>query len=165
MLLVAARGVFRETIGQRTTLGDWSPEGLARDEAVVTTLLVSDLVGSTRLVEQLGDRTAAALFQRHDRLARDLLEENGGREIDKTDGFLHLFDRPWNAVSYALAYHEGLRVIDQLGGVVGNLDLHGLAADRLSGSLEPDGGVAKARSGQAVKRAGPERSCSSKSTA
>lgn len=79
-----------------------------RDDAVVTTLLLSDLVGSTRLVEALGDREAAALFRRHDRLARDALEEYGGREIDKTDGFLLIFDRPWSAVRYALSYHQSL---------------------------------------------------------
>ncbi len=79
------------------------------DEAVVKTLLLSDLVGSTRLVEDLGDREAAALFRRHDRLARDLLAAHQGLEIDKTDGFLMLFDRPWSAVCYATAYHRGLQ--------------------------------------------------------
>ncbi len=101
---VASHGLSEiETLDQDTTATVNS-----QDDAVVTTLLVSDLVGSTRLVEELGDREAAALFRRHDRLARDLLEEHAGREINKTDGFLMLFDRPWNAVSYALAYHDGL---------------------------------------------------------
>ena len=83
-------------------------EATTNDTVVVTTLLVSDLVGSTQLVEKLGDREASALFRRHDRVARDLLETHGGREIDKTDGFLLLFDRPWNAVAYALDYHQSL---------------------------------------------------------
>ncbi len=76
---------------------------------LLKTLLVSDLVGSTQLVEKLGDREAAALFERHDRIARDLLAEHGGHEIDKTDGFLLLFDRPVEAVLYALSYHRALR--------------------------------------------------------
>ena len=74
--------------------------------AVLKTLLVCDLVGSTRLVAQLGDGAAAELFQLHDRQARDLLERHEGLEIEKTDGFLLLFDRPWAAVQYALAYHR-----------------------------------------------------------
>ncbi|MEM7350169.1 MAG: tetratricopeptide repeat protein [Acidobacteriota bacterium] len=78
-------------------------------QAVVKTLLVSDLVDSTRLVEELGDRTAADLWKRHDRLARDLLPAFDGLEIDKTDGFLLLFERPLNAVLYALAYHQALQ--------------------------------------------------------
>ncbi len=88
-----------------TTLGTLEPLG----EAVVRTLVLSDLVDSTKLVERLGDRTAAALFRQHDRLARDLLAKHEGLEIDKTDGFLLLFERPWNAVCYALAYHQALQ--------------------------------------------------------
>lgn len=80
---------------------------------VLKTLLVSDLVGSTRLTESLGDRAAAELNQRHDRLARDLLAAHEGREIDKTDGFLHLFERPLDALRYALEYHLGLRRLSQ----------------------------------------------------
>lgn len=78
----------------------------AGHESVLKTLLVSDLVSSTALVGHLGDRKAAAVFQQHDRLARDLLAQYKGLEIDKTDGFLLLFERPWQAVCYALAYHQ-----------------------------------------------------------
>ncbi len=80
-------------------------------ESALRTLLLSDLVGSTRLVEELGDRRSAELAARHDRLARDLLAEHGGREIDKTDGFLILFERPLDAVRYALDYHRGLAAL------------------------------------------------------
>jgi class 3 adenylate cyclase/tetratricopeptide (TPR) repeat protein len=72
------------------------------------TLLLSDLVESTSLVRTLGDSKAADIFGRHDKIARDLLREFDGQEIDKTDGFLLLFDRPINAVKYALAYHRAL---------------------------------------------------------
>ena len=85
----------------------------AADGTQLLTLLLSDLVGSTRLVEQLGDSPSAELFRLHDRLARDLLEEHGGWEIDKTDGFLLLFQRPWDAVRYALGYHRALADLSQ----------------------------------------------------
>lgn len=75
---------------------------------ILKTLLVSDLVASTCLVERLGDKRAALLFARHDRLARDLLARHGGFEIDKADGFLLLFERPLAAVRYALEYHQAL---------------------------------------------------------
>ena len=74
----------------------------------LATLLASDLVESTRLIERLGDDRAAEVFRRHDRLARDLLLEFHGREIDKTDGFLLMFGRPTDAVQYAIAYHDHL---------------------------------------------------------
>ncbi|MEM7244607.1 MAG: hypothetical protein AAF533_04650 [Acidobacteriota bacterium] len=75
---------------------------------VIKTLLVSDLVDSTALVEHLGESGAADFFRRHDRLARDLMAEKGGREIDKTDGFLVLFERPMESLRYAIAYQEAL---------------------------------------------------------
>ena len=80
--------------------------------AVLRTLVVCDLVDSTALVERLGDQRAAELFRRHDRLARALMQQHGGREIDKTDGFLLMFERPIQAVAFALAY---LRDIAALG--------------------------------------------------
>ena len=79
-----------------------------RGSTVIRTLLLTDFVDSTRLVESLGDQQAARIFARHDRRARDLLERHGGREIDKTDGFLFLFTRPVDAIRYALAYHDAL---------------------------------------------------------
>lgn len=72
----------------------------------IKTLLISDLVDSTRLVEKLGDANASELFDQLDFHTRDLLAEHGGREIDKSDGFLLLFERPIHAVRFALAYHD-----------------------------------------------------------
>ena len=85
--------------------------------ALLRTLLVSDLVGSTRLTEELGDEAAARLFRRHDAVARGLLAEHEGREIDKTDGFLLLFRRPISAVLYALDYHQALAELSRESGV------------------------------------------------
>jgi WD40 repeat protein/serine/threonine protein kinase/class 3 adenylate cyclase len=76
--------------------------------AVLRALLLTDLVGSTGLTGQLGDAAASRISERHDRLARELLAQHDGLEIDKTDGFLLLFDRPAQAVAYALAYHRAL---------------------------------------------------------
>jgi serine/threonine protein kinase len=73
------------------------------------TAVVTDLVDSVRIVSELGDHAAHAAQQRHDRLARDLLAAHGGREIDKSDGFLLLFEAPAPAVMFALRYHEALR--------------------------------------------------------
>ena len=82
---------------------------LGTSSPAIRTLLLCDLVASTQLVERLGDSTAADLLARHDRVARDLLSTFNGREIDKTDGFLLLFERPIEAVRFAMAYQEKLR--------------------------------------------------------
>jgi len=71
-------------------------------------LLLTDLVGSTATSEALGDSAAAALWAEHDRLARDLLRAWNGREIDKTDGMLVLFEHVGDALGYARAYNRAL---------------------------------------------------------
>ena len=71
-------------------------------------LLLTDVVDSTRLTEELGDARMAELWTAHDRVARDLLPLWRGREIDKTDGMLLLFGEVGDAVGYALAYHRAL---------------------------------------------------------
>ena len=74
----------------------------------VRALLLTDVVDSTKLFEELGDVAAAALWAEHDRAARDLLHSWRGREIDKTDGMLLLFDAASDAAAYAMAYHLAL---------------------------------------------------------
>jgi TolB-like protein/class 3 adenylate cyclase/Flp pilus assembly protein TadD len=87
------------------------------DVAELKTLLVCDLVDSTRLVEVLGDARTAELFHRLDDEARRLMEHCGGREIDKTDGFLVLFDRPIQAVRFAAGYQGILESMSEASGV------------------------------------------------
>lgn len=72
------------------------------------TLLACDLVRSTALTERVGDERAAKLLWQHDQLARSLLAECGGTEIDKADGFLLLFERPVEALNFSISYHDAL---------------------------------------------------------
>lgn len=71
-------------------------------------LLITDVVDSTKLSLRVGDAEMARLWAAHDRAARDLLPVWHGREIDKTDGMLLLFDAAADAVAYALAYQQAL---------------------------------------------------------
>jgi len=80
---------------------------------LLRTLAVCDLVDSTALTEAIGDRGAAELAHKLDRLTRDLLYRHAGREIDKTDGFLVMFERPIQAVAFALAYQRLLRDVQE----------------------------------------------------
>ena len=74
-------------------------------------LLLTDVVDSTLLSERLGDVFMAGVWLAHDRAARDLLPRWRGREIDKTDGMLLLFESAADAVHYALAYHQALTAL------------------------------------------------------
>ena len=93
---------------------DHQHAGTAAGSTQLRTVLLCDLADSTALVERLGDQRGAGLIRSHDRVARDLLREHGGREIDKTDGFLALFDRPIQAVAFALDYQRALKTLTGL---------------------------------------------------
>ncbi len=73
------------------------------------TLLLTDLVDSTGLVERLGDTAAAELFREHDQLVLKLQQQWRGRLIDRSDGLLLLFERPVDGLGFALDYTRGLR--------------------------------------------------------
>ena len=90
------------------TADETSTLEVGRATSVLRTVVLCDLVDSTALVERLGDQHAADLIRRHDRLARVLIRRHGGREIDKTDGFLLIFERPIQAVAFALDYQREL---------------------------------------------------------
>jgi predicted ATPase/class 3 adenylate cyclase len=79
------------------------------DEPVA--LMLTDLVDSAALAQQLGHEAMADWSVAHDRLARDLLRRWNGREIDKTDGFLLLFAKASEALGYALGYHRALTTL------------------------------------------------------
>ncbi|MEE2790455.1 MAG: FHA domain-containing protein [Acidobacteriota bacterium] len=89
---------------------------LPSESTVLKTLVITDLVASTRMTEKLGDTRASEIFGRQDRLARDLLAQHNGTEVDKTDGFLLFFNRPIEAVDFAMAYH---RALDELSREIG----------------------------------------------
>lgn len=79
--------------------------------ADIRALLLTDVVDSTKLSAALGDQAMGEVWISHDRVARDLLPTWRGREIDKTDGMLLMFDGAADAVGYALAYHRALAAL------------------------------------------------------
>ena len=110
-----------ETSTGRTWSEDLVDDGLAQqsnglsaaEQGALRVLVVTDLVQSTDLVERLGDDRARQVEARHDRRARDLVARFGGLEIDKSDGFLLLFERTIEAVAFALTYHRALVKLSQ----------------------------------------------------
>ena len=71
-------------------------------------IVLLDLIGSTRFVQRVGARRAAEWLQYHDRLTRSLMFKFQGREIDRSDGFLLSFERPIDAVNFALLYQASI---------------------------------------------------------
>ncbi len=74
-----------------------APEELG--ERVLATILFSDIVGSTAMLEQLGDHAWARVLQEHNVRIRAAIDRFRGRESAATgDGFLALFDGAAKAV-------------------------------------------------------------------
>jgi len=73
-------------------------------ERVLATVLFTDIVDSTRLATELGDRRWRELLEQHQELTRKHLTRFEGREIKTTgDGFLATFEGPTRAAECARA--------------------------------------------------------------
>jgi class 3 adenylate cyclase len=78
-------------------------------DRVLTTLLFTDIVGSTAMAERLGDETWKRLLAAHNEAVRGLLDMYRGREVGTTgDGFLATFETPARAIGCALAIRSGV---------------------------------------------------------
>jgi class 3 adenylate cyclase len=72
------------------------------------TFLFTDIEGSTRLVQRLGERYAGVL-EEHQHILRGIFEEAGGHEIDtQGDAFFIAFSRAKDAATAALAAQSAL---------------------------------------------------------
>jgi class 3 adenylate cyclase/pimeloyl-ACP methyl ester carboxylesterase len=86
-------------------------------DRILTTLLFTDIVGSTARAAALGDQAWRSLLDAHDRTVRDHLRRFRGQEINTTgDGFLAGFDGPARAIRCALAIGEATKAL--------GIDLH-----------------------------------------
>jgi pimeloyl-ACP methyl ester carboxylesterase len=80
-------------------------------DTVLSTVLFTDIVGSTERAAVLGDRSWRELLERHNELVRRELTRYRGRELDTAgDGFFASFDGPARAISAGLAVNVGARV-------------------------------------------------------
>ena len=77
-----------------------------------TTLLFTDIVGSTDRAAAIGDHRWHQLLDQHDRSVRTELARYRGREVKMTgDGFLAAFDGPARAIRCGLAVARAARTI------------------------------------------------------
>ena len=121
----------------------------AAPERVLATILLTDIVDSTRQAAELGDAGWRDLLERHNALVRGRLSEFRGVELNTTgDGFVASFDGPVRAVRCAMAIRDEVRGLgleiraglhtgegDLVGGRVGGILLH--IAARVAAAAEP----------------------------
>ena len=85
-------------------------------DRILTTILFTDIVGSTDRMVSVGDQRWRALLDLHDKVVRDQLRRFRGHEITTTgDGFVASFDGPARAIRCARAIIDanerlGLRI-------------------------------------------------------
>ena len=74
----------------------------------IATILFTDVVDSTALLQRLGDERAERVFDGHHRMLADMLATNGGEEIQWLgDGQMAAFASPADAVRCAVAMQQG----------------------------------------------------------
>jgi class 3 adenylate cyclase len=73
------------------------------------TFMFTDIVGSTRLLELMGDEAWGHLLRWHDQVLRDLFAAHGGEEVNRMgDGFFVAFERADAAIACAVAVQRAL---------------------------------------------------------
>ena len=79
----------------------------------LVTLLFTDIVGSTKLKQELGDHDAVMLIQQHHHVVREILAQfREGQEISTSgDSFFIVFAKPSDAVRFSLKLQAKLRTL------------------------------------------------------
>jgi class 3 adenylate cyclase/tetratricopeptide (TPR) repeat protein len=78
--------------------------------AQTVTILFTDLVGSTELLQRAGDEQAQRIFKAHHRLLREAVEAHAGHEVKWLgDGLMVAFDSAADAVKCAIAMQQSSR--------------------------------------------------------
>jgi class 3 adenylate cyclase len=94
---------------QEFLTGDRKP---LQHDRVLSTVLFTDIVGSTETAARIGDQAWRELVETHDEVVRRLLVQHRGREIDSAgDGFLATFDGPARAVECAREIAVAVRTL------------------------------------------------------
>jgi class 3 adenylate cyclase len=104
----------------------------------LATVLFTDIVGSSEIAVEVGDRRWKALLEAHHAVVRQALRRFGGRELDTAgDGFFAVFDGQEAAIRCACEIATGVREIGleiraglhigeapEIGGKVGGVTVH-----------------------------------------
>jgi class 3 adenylate cyclase len=76
-------------------------------ESTLRTVLFTDLVGHTEMMQRLGDQGGRTVLREHERITREVLKANGGTEVKTMgDGFMASFGSVTKAVECAVGLQK-----------------------------------------------------------
>ena len=95
--------VIAEFLGDE--VGPWPSSGAEPPApGAFRTVLFTDLVGSTSMMQRLGDDKGRAVLREHERITREALKAHGGTEVKTMgDGFMACFSSATGALECAVA--------------------------------------------------------------
>jgi class 3 adenylate cyclase len=135
-------------------LGDDVGEGLPKASGPVVrltkTFMFTDIVGSTKLAEAIGDDAWGDLLGWHDKTLRRLIADHRGEEVKQVgDGFFVAFDHSLDAIECAVEIQKHLAEHGKTSGFAPRvrIGLHSADASRKGGDYEGKGVHAAARIG------------------
>ncbi|HTI29436.1 MAG TPA: ABC transporter substrate-binding protein [Methylomirabilota bacterium] len=125
------------------------PDGAGARKRFLSTVLMTDIVGSTEHASELGDSGWRDLVQMHHALVRAALRRHGGREMDTAgDGFFAVFDAPAAAVDCALEVANAVRKL----GIEIRAGVHVGEVEQIAGKV---GGISVPIAARIMAAAGP----------
>ena len=118
-------------------------------DRVLTTVLFTDIAGSTERAAGLGDAAWGAVLEQHHAIVRGMLARHRGGEVDTAgDGFFATFDGPARAVKCATLITEAVKPL----GVEVRAGVHTGEVETIDGKV---GGIAVAIGARISALAGP----------
>ena len=151
-VLVELPGSDHEVVGDCESIDRFLAD-LATEEAgfdrVLSTVLFTDIVGSTTRAVEIGDRAWKDLLQEHNQALRTMLARYRGNEVDTAgDGFFGTFDGPARAVRCGLGMIGAVKSL----GLEIRVGVHTGEVQTIDGKA---GGIAVAIGARVAGAAGP----------
>lgn len=89
-------------------LNEWNKPKVKEEQTGPITVLFTDIAGSTAMTQALGDAGAQQVVRAHNRIVREALSNNAGKEVKHTgDGIMASFNKTSDGVDAAIEMQRG----------------------------------------------------------